>query len=287
MKTATVRTAFKKMRKRGIVTPTLSTIDMTTKAVSELYAFSLSELEKDILNSLDEYNVEIEGGSLVRDSLESLIAYLARSGSHSLIVQKLMGNLDIIINKDQDLYHYEKLKKRLKKYFGESGNHFFNDLFDDGDTNTIARLTSYALEKDSVFQSRIENIKELFINNAIERINGEQNELKKNFLQQLTDWSTGKIDELNVKDVIKDMKKTSVREARFFARDQMLKFNKALLIASFRMAGVKKVMIITCQDNAVRNSHKSWDNKTFPIDNIPNGWYTDYNCRCGCIAIWE
>jgi SPP1 gp7 family putative phage head morphogenesis protein len=287
MQTKSVNKAYKKMKRRGIVTPTIKLTDMTTKSVSELYKLNLDELESLVVKNLKEYNVPSKKGVLVKDSLEGLVSYLQRLGKESTFVKKIIGNIEVLINSDKDLYHYEKLKKRLRNQFGEVSDHFFKDLYEDADDELVTRLVRFALDKNDVFEKRIADLKELYINNAIERINGEQNSLKERFLQRLVDWSTNKTEDLDVKDIIKEMKKTSVREARFFARDQFCKFNKALLISSFRAAGVKTVRLITCQDAAVRPDHKDWNKKIFDIENIPYGWWNDYNCRCGAIAIWD
>ena len=161
--------------------------------------------------------------------------------------------------------------------------HFFQEFYEDADDTTIKLLTVFRLNKADVFESRIDTIKELYLDNAIKRIVGEQNDLKSQFLQKLTDWVSGKEESLNVSSLVSQMKRTAVNEARFFARDQFCKLNKAVLIASFKAAGVKIVRLITCHDNAVRPEHRLWDNKVYAIDNIPEAWFTDYNCRCGAI----
>jgi SPP1 gp7 family putative phage head morphogenesis protein len=288
MKVQTVKQAYRKMRKRGIVTPPLTVTDMTTKAVKEIYHLNLDRLEKEILKNLDDYNIEHKKSVLVRDSIESLIDYISRMGEDSTFVKKLVGNLEIMMNADTDIYHYEKLKKRMRNQFGSASTHFFKDLFEDSDENLVNNLFKYKLDKNDVFEQRIESIKESYVDNAIERIAGEQNELKKMFLKRLTDWITGTEKNLDVKDIISEMKKTAVREARFFARDQFCKFNKSLLIASFKNAGVTRVRLTTCKDGAVRQSHRAWEEKgkIFDIDNIPLAWWNDYNCRCGAVPIW-
>jgi SPP1 gp7 family putative phage head morphogenesis protein len=287
MKVKTVKTAFSKMKKRGIITPPISLTDMTTKSVKEIYHLNLDRLEQELLKHLEVYNVEHDKSVIVKDSIEGLINYLERLGTDSPFVKKILGNVEILLNAGTDLYHYDKLKKRMYNQFGKASNHFFKDLFEDADENLVSNLFKYKLNKNDVFEKRIDDIKELYIDNAINRIAGEQNDLKKRFLQRLTNWVTGESQTIDVKDVITEMKKTAVSEARFFARDQFCKFNKALLIASFKAAGVKRVKLTTCKDRAVRPEHRSWEGLIFGIDNIPNAWWNDYNCRCGAIPIWD
>lgn len=276
------------MRKRGIVAPTITMTDKTTRTVAELYKKNLKELEKEITDNLEEYNVQqSKPGVIVRDSLLGMVNYLKALGAKNPLTKELIGNVKIWVSKNEDIAPYNKLRNRLHAQFGDVSDHFFRDFFQDADDKSIVNLVKYKLDKNAVFQARINDITELYVSNAIERINGEQNDLKRMFLDRLTKWVTGENEELNVSDIMTDMKKTSVREARFFARDQFCKFNKALLIASFRAAGVKRVRLITCKDAAVRPSHDAWNNKEYNIDEIPSEWWTDYNCRCGAIALWD
>lgn len=280
--------AFKKMRKRGIVVPTIAMTDKTTRTVAELYKKNLKELEKEIIDNLEEYNIQqSKPGAIVKDSMLGLVNYLKALGANNPLAKEIIGNVKVLVNKNEDIEPYKKLKARLNSQFGSSADHFFKDFFEDADDRLIVSLVKYKLDKNEVFQARINDIQELYVNNAIARINGEQNDLKKQFLDRLTKWITGENDELKIADILLDMKKSAVNEARFFARDQFCKFNKALLIASFRAAGVKRVRLITCKDAAVRPDHQEWNNKEFAIDDIPIGWWQDYNCRCGAIALWE
>lgn len=287
MKVKTARQAFQRMKRRGMVVTPITLTDLTTRSVKEVYYKSLNELEKEVLKNLETYNVEHDKSVIVKDSIEGLINHLSSLGKDSVFVKKLIGNIEILLSADEDPYHYEKLKKRMSNQFGKASDYFFKDLFEDADERLISSLFKYKLDKNEVFENKIEDIKDLYINNAIARIAGEQNSLKKRFLDRLTKWTTGESETLDVKDVIKEMKQTSVREARFFARDQFCKFNKALLIASFKASGVTRVKLTTCEDSAVRPSHRKWKGKIFDIDNISWAWWNDYNCRCSAVPVWN
>jgi SPP1 gp7 family putative phage head morphogenesis protein len=257
---------------------------MTTKSVVELYNNGFDNIEKEIMSNLNDYNVTHLKGVLVKDSMEGLIAFLERQGK--TFTSKILGNLEILIKSDSDKYHYEKLKKRMKAQFGKASDHFFKDLFEDADETLIDNLYRFKLDKNKVFEDKIESIKEDYINGAIDRIEGEQNDLKSRFLQKLVDWTQNENQEkLDVRSLINEMKQTSVKEARFFARDTFSKFNKALLISSFKAAGVKTVKLRTVGDGAVRDSHRAWNNNVFHIDDIPQAWFDDYNCRCSAVPV--
>lgn len=77
---------------------------------------------------------------------------------------------------------------------------------------------------------------------------------------------------------------SSARMARFFARDQLSRLNKATTIATFINAGVTRVKWVTAHDARVRQSHKTLDGKIFNIDSLPNE-LDDYNCRCALVPV--
>jgi len=75
--------------------------------------------------------------------------------------------------------------------------------------------------------------------------------------------------------------------SRFFARDQMQRFNKACTLATFQGAGVTRVKWVTSHDGRVRATHKALDSKIFPVGELPPE-VDDYNCRCGLVPVaWE
>ena len=119
----------------------------------------------------------------------------------------------------------------------------------------------------------------------------------------MIDWVEDRSETLDIKDVMKEMNQTSIKQSKMFARTQLSNFNKSLLIASFREAGVNKVKWITAHDRAVRGNpsglypmknhditnHYNNDGKIFDINNnaFLNEFLTAYNCRCGASAVWN
>lgn len=140
------------------------------------------------------------------------------------------------------------------------------------------------MDKDKIFESQMEALRKLYIDNSIERISGEQDTMKRLFLQHLVDYATGKTAELDIQNLMRTIVKNGDGMARMFARDQMARFNKAVTLSQFRSAGVTKVKWVTSHDVRVRESHKQLDGKIFDVNHLPKE-LDDYNCRCGLVPV--
>lgn len=272
------------MRRKGIPVPTLRLFDTVTRSIKKIYNDNLDLIQSELLENAEKYDLNKEKSTIIKDSAYNLIEYLEkiRSGLESIPVR----GATIIAGKIEDNENIKQLQRILKGQFESSEKTFFREFYQDGDDRVMNFLISFSLDKDKVFQSKIDRLRELYINNAIERIAGEQNELKKSFLEKMTKWVEGEEKELDVKDLIKQMKKTSAREAKFFSRDQFCRFNKSLLIASLKEAGCQYVIWSTVRDQAVRETHRALEGKIFHIDNLPEE-IDDYLCRCSLIPIWQ
>jgi SPP1 gp7 family putative phage head morphogenesis protein len=276
--------AFQVMRRKGIPVPTLRLFDAVTRSIKKIYNDNLDIIQKELLENAEKYDLNKEKSIIIKDSAYNLIEYLEkiRSGLESIPVR----GATITAGKIEDNENIKQLQRILKGQFESSEKTFFREFYQDGDDRVMNFLISFSLDKDKIFQSKIDRLRDLYINNAVERIAGEQNELKKSFLEKMTKWVEGEEKELDVKDLIKQMKKTSAREAKFFARDTFCKFNKSLLIASLEEAGCQRVIWRTVKDQAVREEHRKLEGKIFDINNLPDETW-DYNCRCGYEPIWD
>jgi SPP1 gp7 family putative phage head morphogenesis protein len=276
--------AFQVMRRKGIPVPTLRLFDAVTRSIKKIYNDNLDLIQSELLENAEKYDLNKEKSIIIKDSAYNLIEYLEkiRSGLESIPVR----GATITAGKIEDNENIKQLQRILKGQFESSEKTFFREFYQDGDDRVMNFLISFSLDKDKIFQSKIDKLRELYINNAVERIAGEQNELKKSFLEKMTKWVEGEEKELDVKDLIKQMKKTSAREAKFFARDQFCRFNKSLLIASLKEAGCEYVIWSTVRDQAVRETHRALEGKIFHIDNLPEE-IDDYSCRCSLIPIWQ
>ncbi len=172
----------------------------------------------------------------------------------------------------------------LDKIFSDEQEDYLGRLFSDADGFTKQILGSFSIDKQKLFNDNMDALRQLYIDNSLQRIKGEEDWLKRRILERITDWATGKTDELTLDDLQKYAFNAGDHMARLFARDQMQRFNKAVTISTFEAAEVTKVKWVTCGDQRVRDSHKELNGRIFDIDKIPPE-KDDYNCRCGLVPV--
>lgn len=157
-----------------------------------------------------------------------------------------------------------------------------------GDTRTKERIFGFTLPSAQIFQDRIGELRELYLNQAVERALGEQDDLKASFLLRLSDWAEGRAEKLDVDGLVQQMQETSARRAKFFARDQYSRFERSLALASIRHAEAPYVEVLTANDARVRPTHREWNHSVFTPDALlSDPRWDDYNCRCAFVARWE
>ena len=268
---------FEKMRRHGIVMPPFRIEDNVTRLLTTHYDRLIRKLSEAAKGALIIEGVTMDS-LYKRNTTRGL--YISDS-VYSEIIHKLQSALIRAISSDKT-----KLAKSIRNQLNLAKNKFFQDFIDDA-SDKVAIRVQFALDKDTVFQQRIEGLQKRYLDSALERIEWEEDFLKSAFLMQLTDYSTGKSADLeSLKDVIKGMQKTSVKEARFFARDQFAKFNKAMTVTSLEQSGAKYVKWRTVGDQRTRPTHKALNNKVFPINGIPDEQF-DYNCRCSFTPVFD
>lgn len=259
---------FQRMRRLGIVMPPFRVEDNVTKLLTTHYDRLLKKLAQ-----------ATRGAIALEKSVNDSV--------YSEIVGQLQDAIIQGITSDKI-----KLAQLLSAQFNASRKHFFEDFIEDAD-ESISIQIQYALDKDDVFQQRIEGLHKYYLDNAIERITGEEDFLKSVFLQEFTKYTMGESKDLiSLSDVMKAMKKTAVSDARFFARDQFARFNKAMTLASFDQSGVDSVQWIPVGDQRTRKTHTTQSIKAkygsdiFKAGNLPSE-KDDYLCRCGLIPIFK
>ena len=132
----------------------------------------------------------------------------------------------------------QRLRARLNAQFVSETRRIVSDLVDNGPFALKNRLMSLSLPAQEVFGQRIQYIRELYLDDAVKRISGEEDDLKRAFLAKLSHWAEHG-GELDVAEVTSQMQDTAVNRARFFARDQFSKFNRSVTGASYQSAEVK------------------------------------------------
>lgn len=259
---------FQRMRRLGIVMPPFRVEDNVTKLLTTHYDRLLKKLAQATRGA-----IALE--KAVNDSV------------YSEVVGQLQNAIIKGITSDKI-----KLAQLLSVQFNASRKHFFEDFIEDAD-ESISIQIQYALDKDDVFQQHIDGLHKYYLDNAIDRITGEEDFLKSVFLQEFTKYTMGESKDLtSLSDVMNAMKKTSVRDARFFARDQFARFNKALTLSSFDQAGVNAVQWVPVGDQRTRKTHTTkaikakYGSDIFKAGNLPSE-KDDYLCRCGLIPIFK
>ena len=178
----------------------------------------------------------------------------------------------------------DNLRPVIEKTFAKEQGDYLGRLFSDADGRTQGILQSFSINKQKLFNDTMAGIRKNYVDNSLKRIMWEQDYIKRQILQRIIDYATNKADTLDLKDLTLAAYDSSDKRARFFARDQMARFNKAVTLGTFENAGVTKVKWVTAHDGRVRKSHKELDGVVFDIDALPIE-VDDYNCRCGLIPV--
>lgn len=252
------------------------------KAAAEQSGITSAQLtqdaEPDALKSLKEFlsvmgveeqkAKELLEGSNFKTLLNITALNLAEKWkSGTLEDSALREELGKILKANQDDYS-ERLKKDASKQMRDVLEHF-------------------SIDKQKLYETSLEDIRRLYLDNALERVFAEEEFLKHHFLEMIDNYVSGKSDKLEISNVISDLYKSTSRMAQFFARDQLARLNKATTLATYNNAGVTKVKWVTTHDVRVRPSHKALDGKIFNVNDLPKE-IDDYNCRCGLIPVeWQ
>ena len=178
----------------------------------------------------------------------------------------------------------EMAKAWFQDVLAADARDFYKKFLRDAGVTMKGRMSAFSIDKRLIFTEDIAEEMRKFIEDSRQRVGWENWDLKQAFLRALENYVMGKTDTFSMPDVVNKLGKQAVNKGRFFARDQMARFNKALTLTTFRNAGVTKVRWMTCGDSRVRPSHKALNGKVFPIDAIPHE-KDDYNCRCGLVPV--
>jgi SPP1 gp7 family putative phage head morphogenesis protein len=182
----------------------------------------------------------------------------------------------------------QRLRARLNAQLISDTRRIVSYLVDNGSPGLRSRLQSLSLPAQEVFGQRIAYIRNLYLDDAVKRMEGEEDDLKRTFLGRLTEWAEGEAKELDVSDIVEKMKETAGNRARFFARDQFSRFNRSVMVASYQSAEAKFYEWLTSNDERVRESHKERNHRIYTHDELlaDPEWHS-YNCRCGFVPLWN
>lgn len=295
------RQGFLRMRRMGIPRPLFSIENELAKTLASRYRKLAAQLLKDMKDKIKRNGLTIDS-ALVADgkeeeNLESLMKFFDEMGEKMRKEQEEtanranMGSVANSLehewfeeNQEEQAQHDEQFYSDVERIFKKQQKKYLERLLDDADGKTKRILQSFTIDKKKFFDDNMDEVRRLYVQNSLERIDWEQEDIKRAILKRITDYAMNRTDELKLDDLTKDAFNRGEHLARLFARDQMARFNKACTLATFRSAGVTKVQWLTTNDGRVRETHRMLNKKIFDVDNLPKE-INDYNCRCGLVPV--
>lgn len=295
------RQGFLRMRRMGIPRPLFSIENELAKTLASRYKKLAAQLLKDLKDKIKRNGLTIDR-ALVADgkeeeNLESLMKSFDEMGEKMRKEQEEtanranMGSVANSLehewfeeNQEEQAQHDEQFYSDVERIFKKQQKKYLERLLDDADGKTKRILQSFTIDKKKFFDDNMDEVRRLYVQNSLERIDWEQEDIKRAILKRITDYAMNRTDELKLDDLTKDAFNRGEHLARLFARDQMARFNKACTLATFRSAGVTKVQWLTANDGRVRKTHRMLNKKIFDVDNLPEE-INDYNCRCGLVPV--
>lgn len=295
------RQGFLRMRRMGIPRPLFSIENELAKTLASRYRKLAAQLLKDMKDKIKRNGLTIDS-ALVADgkeeeNLESLMKVFDEMGEKMRKEQEEtanranMGSVANSLehewfeeNQEEQAQHDEQFYSDVERIFKKQQKKYLERLLDDADGKTKRILQSFTIDKKKFFDDNMDEVRRLYVQNSLERIDWEQEDIKRAILKRITDYAMNRTDELKLDDLTKDAFNRGEHLARLFARDQMARFNKACTLATFRSAGVTKVQWLTANDGRVRETHRMLNKKIFDVDNLPKE-INDYNCRCGLVPV--
>lgn len=284
------------MKRQGIPRPLFSIEDKLATILKSRYRALARKLLKDLRAQCRASNITLDAAP-EDDSLESLLKFFDEMKTEYEKQQeeneKMIGrvNLNTVANtlehqwlEEEPEEETEYFVKKMDDVLKTEQKDYLKRLLGDADGKTAQILQSFAIDKKQFFEENMAAVRKLYLDNSIQRIRYEEEDIKRRILQKIIDYATGKSDELNLTDLVKEAYTSTDHLARLFARDQMQRFNKACTLSTFRSAGVTKVKWVTVGDVRVRKSHKALNGQIFDVNNLPKET-DDYNCRCGLVPV--
>ena len=284
---------FARMQKQGIPRPLYSLQDKLASYLRSKYRVLVRQLLRDLKAKCSESNIVMDAAP-EDDSLESLMKFFDDMGKklkeeNEKVIARV--NLNTISNtlehewlQEQETELPEFFVRKIENVFVKEQADYLKRLIGDADQRTAGILQSFSIDKKQFFEDNMKAVRTLYLENSLDRIKGEESEIKKKIIQKIIDYADGKSETLELADLVKAGYEGADRYARLFARDQMQRFNKACTIATFKSAAVTKVKWVTCNDIRVRKTHKALNGKVFDVNNLPKE-VDDYNCRCGLVPV--
>lgn len=293
---------FQKMKKQGIPRPLFRIEDKLARLIKSKYKTIIRDILKDIKNASKNTHATFDRAMLTQDNLsddnlEDLLNFfeeMAKQEKDAIATAQNRANMAAAANTLQHKWEEEaqssvtpegdKFAKAVDSALKENQEDYQKRLFEDADQRTAAILSSFSLDKQKIYNSNMEMLRHLYLEDSLERLGYEQNTIKRAILRRILAYANGDSATLRLEDLTKYAFSIGDNLARLFARDQMARFNKATTLSTFQATKVTKIKWVTSHDVRVRPTHKALDGKIFNINDLPPE-INDYNCRCGLVPV--
>ena len=287
------RQGFLRMARLGIPRPPFALEDKIIRRLKAAFKEKIVALVKEFKAEADRVRKAQAGEVLTSDARRAPGDPGRGSGKEGLgrtqilekdTINQIAAALQARWITEQSEFEPEVVKSYLEDVLASDTSDFYKKFLRDAGVTLKGKMSAFSLDKRLIFTQEIADLMSEYIEQSKHRLDWYAYDLKQEFLQGLQDYVTGKSDTFSIKEVINKLGRLGNVKARFFARDQMARFNKALTLTTYKAAGVRTVRWMTCNDSRVRPSHKALNGKVFPIDAIPEE-KNDWNCRCGLIPV--
>lgn len=284
------------MRRLGIPGPSIKNENRLTKLLNYHYSKIMERILHKFRDSAIFSGLKFDGNFVTRDAgeddtLKKLMDFFdemgreAQEANQAAQIRSAVQNAAFMLQEEtEENFMDQAIIDKVDQVLEDNQLDFIGKLMDDAGDEIPAIYRSFSIDKRRLYEDNIQALRRLYLDNSVQRMAWEEDGLKRRFLEKLNDYIEGRDEMLNIEDVVRDLQSDCARMARFFARDQMARFNKATTLMTFENAGVRKVKWITCHDSRVRKTHAELDGKIFDIENLPPE-KDDYNCRCGLIPV--
>lgn len=296
---------FDRMRRLGFPRPMISIENKITKELKRKYVHTLRVMMADFRKAAESCGLRFSKGKITQDAITDipfeesdaqaeLLEFFEQMGKELKAAEDAQkaaatrSSLSSAVANLKEQWNQEEpkmdmdLNARLTRFIAEDQEGFIRRLGEDASDRVNSVIATMSVDKKRLYNENMAAIRTLYLDNAMQRVEWEEDYLKRIFLERISDYITGKSETLDIREITQALNNSAGTTARFFARDQLARLNKATTLAQFVAAGVTKVKWITSHDVRVRSTHRALDGRVFDINNLPPE-IDDYNCRCGIV----